>query len=345
MKRSHRWMAAAAAAGFVFAAAQPAEAGTTLTMSSWLPPSHELTKYFLLGWAKKAEEVTGGDVKFQMLPKAPVHAPGTLDGVHDDLMDMSFTTTSYTPGRFVLSGMAELPGGGPTATINSLAYSKIYWSEFRKAHEWKGVHVLGVFTHGPGQLFNDKRPVTKAADLKGLKIRTGGGVAAEMGKALGMTLLFKPAPAAYQLLKEGVADGVTFPLEAIHSFHLQHLIRYATLFHGGFYYSAFGFIMNEDKWNALPQRDKDALNKISRAYVAQLAGHVWDRFDKIGLADLKHAGAHITYASPAFEREVDEVSKPIVADWIKKANAKGVDGAKALADFHAEVRRLEKMKK
>ena len=342
MTRTMRIALALAAAG---ALAQPAAAQTTLTMSSWVPPSHPLTSVFLVGWAKDAEKVTGGRVKFQMLPKAPVAPPGTFDAVHDDLVDLSYVTASYTPARFILTRMGELPGGGPTATINSLAYSKIHWKYFQQAGEYKGVHLLGVFSHGPGQIFNSRRAINSVDDLKGLKIRTGGGVADDMGKAFGASLIFKPAPQSYELLKEGVADGVFFPLESPKSFHLEKLIHYATIFPHGFYYSTFGFFMNEDKWNRLPQQDRAALEKISRDYVARAAGRMWDDADAQGLAAIKQADVKITYASPAFEKAMHDKAQPIIQEWIKQANAKGVDGAKALAEFHADVKQLEKTMK
>ena len=335
----------ALAAGLALGAAQHASAQTTLTMSSWVPPSHPLTKYFLQGWANEAEKVTNGRVKFQMLPKAPVKAPGTFDGVHDDLVDMSYTTASYTPGRFLLAKLGELPGGGPTATINSIAYARTHYKFFAPANEYKGVHLLGVFTHGPGQIFNSKHEVAKLADLKGLKIRTGGGVAADMGKAMGATLIFKPAPLAYELLKEGVADGVFFPLESPASFHLEKLIHYATIFHGGFYSSSFIFMMNQDKWNALPQQDKDALNKISGEWVARFAGGVWDDADKVGLNLIKKTGVKITYASPAFEAEMKKLAKPVIEAWYQDAAKRNVDGPKAFAYFHEQIGELEKASK
>ena len=53
---------------------------TTLTMSSWVPPSHLVTKDVLAVWAQNVEKATNGRVKFQMLPKASVgrrRAPST----------------------------------------------------------------------------------------------------------------------------------------------------------------------------------------------------------------------------------------------------------------------------
>ena len=47
----NRYTKIALAAAAACSLAQPAAAQTTLTMSSWVPPSHPLTKVFLQGWA------------------------------------------------------------------------------------------------------------------------------------------------------------------------------------------------------------------------------------------------------------------------------------------------------
>src|SRR5438874_3036866 len=190
----------AALAGCVLAAAQPALAQTTLTMSSWVSPTHHITAVVLQGWATEAEKATNGRVKFQMLPKHPSAPPGTFDAVRDGLVDLSYVTASYTPARHILPMIAELPGAGETSLVNSVAYSRVYWRHFHKVGEYNGVKLLGVFTHGPGQLFT-KRPVNSINDIQGLKIRTGGGVAEAVAKALGASAFVKPAPESYELLK------------------------------------------------------------------------------------------------------------------------------------------------
>ena len=159
-------------------------AQTTLTMSSWGPPTHALTKDMLPTWAAEVEKATKGRVKFQMLPKHPSAPPGTFDAVREGLVDVSYVTASYTPSRHVMPLMAELPGGGGTSVINSVAFSRIHWKHFQQVGEYKGVKLLGVFTHGPGQMFNSKRPITKIEDLAGMKIRTGGGISEETARAL-----------------------------------------------------------------------------------------------------------------------------------------------------------------
>ena len=198
-----------------------------------------------------------------MLPKHPSAPPGTFDAVRDGLVDLSFVTASYTPARHPLPLIAELPGAGATAEINSVAFSRIHWKYFQPANEYKGVKLLGVFTHGPGQMFTVKKQVNSVADLAGhedpQRRRHLGGPA----RALGASPLVKPAPESYELLSSGVADGTFFPTESIKSFNLDKVVKYATYFPGGFYSSSFGFFMNEDKWNKLSKQDQDAILSVS----------------------------------------------------------------------------------
>jgi TRAP-type C4-dicarboxylate transport system substrate-binding protein len=318
--------------------AAPSHAEITLTYSSWVPPTHHLT-IWQENWTKEVEKATDGRVKFHELPKAPAAPPGTFDAVRDGLVDLSYVTASYTPARHILPLMAELPGAGETAEINSVAYSRIHWKYFQKAGEYKGVKLLAVWTHGPGQMFT-KKPIKSLDDFKGQKIRTGGGIAEQVCNALGGSAFVKPAPESYELLNSGVADGVFFPFESIVSFKLDKVIGQATVFPGGLYSSAFGFFMNEDKWNAIPKQDQAIIEKYSYEYAARSNGQSWDRADKVGFEALKKAGANIVTASPAMQAEAKKRSGPIIEDWIKKASAKVPNARQALAEFHAELKKL-----
>ncbi|HJS39068.1 MAG TPA: TRAP transporter substrate-binding protein [Burkholderiales bacterium] len=319
-------------------AAQPAAAQTTLTFSSWVPPTHHLTLW-QANWASTVEKATGGRVKFQSLPKAPAAPPGTFDAVRDGLVDLSYVTASYTPARHVFPLMPELPGAGNTAEVNSVAYSRIHWKHFHKFGEYNGVKLLAVWTHGPGQMFT-KKPVKGIGDIQGLKIRTGGGVAEAVAKALGASAFVKPAPESYELLKSGVADGVFFPLESVVSFKLDTVLEQATIFPGGMYSSAFGFFMNQDKWAKLSKQDQAIIEKHGFEYAARSNGKSWDTADQKGLDALKKAKVKIVQADKALQAEVKKRSDPIIEDWIAKANAKGADAPAILAEFRAELKKV-----
>ena len=320
------------------ALALPAHAQTTLTFSSWVSPQHHLSVW-QVNWAAEVEKSTGGRVKFQLLPKHPSAPPGTFDAVKDGLMDLSYVTASYTPARHVLPLMPELPGMGDSAEVNAVAYSRIHWKHFQKVGEYNGVKPIGVWTHGPGQMFT-KKQVKSINDLQGLKIRTGGGIAEAVAKALGTSAFVKPAPESYELLKSGVADGVFFPMESVVSFKLETVLEQATLFPGGMYSSAFGFFMNQDKWNKLPKRDQDIIEKLGYEHVARTNGKSWDEADRKGMEALKKSGVKIVNADAALQAEVQKRSAPIIDDWIAKANAKGVDAKAVLAEFREELKKV-----
>jgi TRAP-type C4-dicarboxylate transport system substrate-binding protein len=335
MVRIDRLAVAAIAAGAITA---PAQAQTNLTFSSWVPPTHHLT-IWQANWAADVEKATGGRVKFTSLPKAPAAPPGTFDAVRDGLVDLSYVTASYTPARHVMPLMAELPGAGETAEINSVAFSRIHWKHFHKLGEYKGVKLLAVWTHGPGQMFT-KKPIGSLKDFQNLKIRTGGGISEKVITALGGSPFFKPAPESYELLKSGVADGVFFPLESITSFKLDTVIGQGTIFPGGLYSSSFGFFMNEDKWNKLSPQDQKIIEKYGFEYAARSNGQSWDRADKVGLDALQKAGGKIVKADAGMVAEAKKRSAPIIDEWIKAANAKGINAKAVLDEFHAELKKV-----
>ena len=197
--------------GAVADLAPAASAQVTLNVNTWVPPRHLLVADVVMPFCKDVKAATQGRVKCNLLTKAVVAAPQTFDAVEDGLADISFIVHGYTPGRFTLTDCAELPFMGDTSEALSVAYQRVYDKMLAKHDEHKGVHVLAVFTHGPGQIYNTKRAITSLKDLDGLKIRVGGGIVNEVAKVLGTVPMLKPAPESYELLSQGVADGVFFP--------------------------------------------------------------------------------------------------------------------------------------
>ena len=319
----------------------PALAQTEISISSWVPPSHFLNKDFLTGWAQEVEKATNGRVKFRFLPKMVASPIGHFDAVKDGLADLAFISHSYTPARFPLTRFGVLPFGGNNAEAQSVAVWRTYEAYCAKANEHAGVKLLTIYAHGPGIMYNTKRPINRLADLQGLKFRVGGGMAADVGQAIGATVLQKPAPESYELLSQGIIDGVFFPAESPVSFKLEKLLKYATEFPGGLYSDTHAVIMNEAKFNSLSKSDQQILMKLAGDHMAQLAGKAWDKYGALGYAAMKAAGIQVMQAPDALVAEVRERTKQFEADWIKEAAAKGVDGAKAMAAFHSELKRLE----
>jgi TRAP-type C4-dicarboxylate transport system substrate-binding protein len=333
-------IAAAAAAALV---ALPAVAQVTLNASSWVPPGHPITATMLVPLCADFEKATSGRVKCNVLPKAPVGPIQTIDGVKDGLMDLSFIVNGYTPGRFALSDAPEFPFMGDTSVVTSVAYQRIYDRMLAKADEYKDVQLLGVFIHGPGQMYNTKRPISALKDLDGLKIRIGGGVVNDVAKALGTVPMLKPAPESYELLSTGVADGVFFPKESPASFKLVPLIKHVTYVPGGLYNVAFAWVANSAKWNQISAADRQALAPLLGEALARRSGNAWDAADARGEAAVREAKLPIVVASPQFIAEIKARTDPLEKEWAeKKAKPKGVDGAAVLTALRAEIAALQK---
>lgn len=155
--------------------------------------------------------------------------------------------------------------------------------------------------------------------------------------SIGIVGIQKPASQAYELLSRGVADGVVLPLESIKSFKIIKVVPYTTLVPDGLYNVSFYLVMNKDTFNGFSAADQKAVMAVSGEAFAKLAGRAWDAADRVGLAAMKANGNKIETATPAFIAEIKEATQHLEADWIKKANAKGVDGAAALKFFRGQV--------
>ena len=320
----------------------PAAAQTTLALSSWVPPAHALSTT-QAEWCAMLEQKVPGKIKCNVLPRAVAAPPGTFDAVRSGLADISFAVHGYTPSRFVTPQLAEFPFLGNSSETVSVAFQRIYARNPAIAEEHKGVKVLAVFTHGPGIVFNTKHPITKVEDLSGLKFRVGGGMVNEISKVLGMNVTLKPAPESYELLSTGVMDGTLFPAESVEGFKIDKVIKYATTFPGGLYNTSFVFVMNQAKYDSLPPDVKKAVDEISGEFLARMVGRAWDKADRRGIALMQANGVQFTKADAAFVNAVKAKTGALEEAWIKAAEARGLkDAKKVLADFRAEIAKLEK---
>jgi TRAP-type C4-dicarboxylate transport system substrate-binding protein len=211
------------------------------------------------------------------------------------------------------------------------------------AQEHQGVHVLAFFTHGPGIVFNTKRPVTKLEDLQGLKWRVGGGMVNEISKTLGMNVTLKPAPDSYELLSGGVMDGTLFPAESIESFKIDKVIKYATTFPGGLYNTSFVFMMNPATYAKLGPAEKKAVDDASGEVAARIVGRNWDKVDRRAYALMQANNVQVTKADAKLVSDVRAKTSALEQRWVKDAEAKGLkDAAKVLAEFRGEIAKQAK---
>ena len=130
-----------------------AQAQTVLTVANWLPPSHPLVSELIVPMTEQIAEATGGEVTATILP-APLGPPQAhFDFAVNGVADITFGVQGYNPGRFKTTNIVELPFLGDSAEDISVAYWRVFDQMLRDAGEYDDVHVLSVFSHGPGEVF------------------------------------------------------------------------------------------------------------------------------------------------------------------------------------------------
>ena len=100
--------------------------------------------------------------------------------------------------------------------------------------------------------------------------------------------------------------------------------------------------MNQAKWDDLSVEDKKLISAHSGERFAHIAGYAWDVADRGADVYLKKLGVQMKPATPKMIAVMKKMWVPIQATWMKKAAAKGIDCENVLAEFKAEITKLEK---
>jgi TRAP-type C4-dicarboxylate transport system substrate-binding protein len=243
--------------------AGPAAAETTLRVASWLPPSHPLVANIIVPWTDEVREATEGRVRMEILDAPLGPPPAHFDFAVNGVADVAYGVHNYTPGRFLATELAELPFLTDKSEHRSVAYWRVHERFLDAVDEHAGTKVLSVFTHGPGQLFTRGVDLTSLDNIRGAKIRIGGGVAQDVANALGMVPIQVPVTQTYETLAQGVADGVQFPAESVPFFNVHRAVDCGLVVDGGLYSVSFFVVINQAAWDSLSEQDQKAIMSVS----------------------------------------------------------------------------------
>ena len=309
----------------------------TLKLHQFLPAQANVPKLVLDVWADGIEEASGGRIEIERYPSMQLGGapPQLMDQAIDGVADIVWTVVGYTPGRFPSTEVFELP----FMVTDARAASRAYWQMFEahmKDGEFKDVHILGTWVHGPG-LFHTKEPVETPADLQGMKIRGGSRTVNMLLEKTGATPVGMPVPAVSEGLSKGVIDGTTIPWEVTTALKVPELVENHTEFEGtGLYTLTFVLAMNKAKYDSLPDDLKAVIDENSGEEFSVFAGGTQADADGPARQIAEALGNNIITVSGAELEAWKAAVEPIYEEWIADMNSKGLDG-QALVD---EARRL-----
>jgi TRAP-type mannitol/chloroaromatic compound transport system substrate-binding protein len=251
--------------------------------STW--PAKDIFHEYALDYAKKVNDMTGGDLKIEVLPAgAVVPAFGLLDAVSKGTLDGGHGVLVYHYGK---QTALALWGSGPGYAMD--ANMLLAWHRYgggkellAKLYASIGANVVS-YPYGPmptQPLGWFKNPVTKADDLKGVKFRTVG-ISIDVFTGLGAAVNALPGGEIVSAMDRGLLDAAEFnnaTSDRVLGFPDVSKICMLQSYHQNA--EQFEIMFNKTKYDALPEKMKAIIANAVDAASADMSWKAIDRYSK-----------------------------------------------------------------
>ena len=156
-------------------------------VAEFVGAQHFMSKW-LVGWGEKLEKASGGRLAFKHFAGATMApVPGHYDLAASGRAEVSWFLHGATPGRFPLTELTHLPYVVGSAEIGTKVINDAQLRGKYLDAEHKGVKVLLLLTHQPGNIHTTKKPVRTTDDMRGLRLRPASPTIGSFITALGGT--------------------------------------------------------------------------------------------------------------------------------------------------------------
>ena len=251
--------------------------------STW--PSKDIFHEYALDYAKKVNDMTGGDLKIEVLPAgAVVPAFGLLEAVSKGTLDGGHGVLVYHYGKqTALALWGSGPGYGMDANM-LLAWHRYGGGKelLEKLYASIGANVVS-FPYGPmptQPLGWFKKPITKADDLKGLKYRTVG-ISIDVFQAMGAAVNALPGGEIVSAMDRGLLDAAEFnnaTSDRLLGFADVSKVCMLQSYHQNA--EQFEITFNKTKYDALPDKMKAIIANAVEAAGQDMSWKAIDRYSQ-----------------------------------------------------------------
>ena len=273
--------AGAAALSFPMISQGQAAPQTLRFQSTW--PAKDIFHEYALDFAKKVNDMTGGELRIEVLPAgAVVPAFQLLDAVSKGTLDGGHGVVVYHYGK---NAALALWGSGPSFGMD--ANMLLSWHKYGGGKEMLDelYKVVGAnvksYVYGPmptQPLGWFKKPITKTEDLKGLKYRTVG-ISIDMFTAMGVSVHALPGGEIIPAMDRGLLDAAEFnnaSSDRLLGFPDVSKVCMLQSFHQNA--EQFEILFNGTKYNAMPAKLRSILDYAVEASSADMSWKAVDRY-------------------------------------------------------------------
>jgi TRAP-type mannitol/chloroaromatic compound transport system substrate-binding protein len=277
-------VAAGGAAALGFPNIVKAQGVTTMRwQSTW--PQKDIFHEFALDFAKKVVDMTGGDLKIDVLPAgAVVPAFQLLDAVSKGTLDGGHGVLSYHYGK---SNALALWGSSPAYGMD--ANMILSWHKYgggkellNKLYNSVGANVVS-FPYGPmptQPLGWYKKPITKPDDFKGMKFRTVG-ISIDLFQGMGAAVNALPGAEIVPALDRGLIEGAEFNnASSDRALGFQDVSKVCMLQSYHQNGEQFEILFNKTKFDALPEKMRAIIGYAVEAASQDMSWKAIDRYSK-----------------------------------------------------------------
>lgn len=296
----------------------------TLNFTYPFGADHHLMTNVLAPWFDEITKETDGTVKFNLHPNSSLADPEEIyDLTAAGAIEAGWSLPAYTPGKFPLSEIVELPFTFDSAEQATGVFWDLMKSSKDLSKEYEDVVVLGIYVHDPGDLFTSVA-VESPDDVEGLKIRTPGALTGEVVSTLGGSPVSIAATEVYDALDRGVVDGYMTSREGVVTLGLEEVTKYATL--AGFYVGPAFIVMNRETYDELSPEQRAVIDKKRGRVLSLEAAESFDAASAKAVKAYEAAGMTLN------EMPEDEVEtwrnavQPVIDDWLDRQAKDGRPG-------------------
>ena len=315
-------------AGAVFGlAAGPAQAEIyNLKIAHFVTPKHPFSKW-LEAWAKKLETQSAGALKFTIIPGSQMGPPPKYyDIARRGQADFTWFLHGFTPGRFPLTEISNLPYLFGSAEIGTKALNDAALRSQYLDKEHKGVKLLILFTHQPGNIHSANKPVRRVEDMKGLRIRFASATIKDFVAALGGTPVGLPPTQIVESMQKGTIDGAFIDYGGAGiAFRMGPVTKHTTEMYS--YVASFGYAMNARSYKRLPKKYQAMIDASVRG-VEKDVGFQFDKMDPLGKNIMMKAGMKPVALTPEEDKRFREIGAKVAEAKLAALEKRGLPARK-----------------